>query len=148
MESNRKNEHFRRLIMKTAIKIGNKVYQVEISETGENLLKVKVNEKEYFFTKNELSELSLTETSQPFSKETEIISPGLAEKEIKSPIAGTISAVYVKKGEQIKPGQKVVTLISMKMENEVVSEGYGKVKEVKAKENQFVNNGDTLIILE
>ena len=134
--------------MKTSIKIGNKVYQIEILEPKENLLKIVVNDKEFFLTKNESGELVFTEDFQPSLRETEIISPGLAEKEIKSPLAGVISSIVVKKGETIKPGQKVVTLISMKMENEIISEGYGKVKEIKVKENQFVNTGDTLIILE
>lgn len=134
--------------MRTSIKIGNKIYQIEISETEEGLLKVLVNNKEYFFTKNELKELNFIENLHPSAKETEIVSRANIEKEIRSPLAGTISAIMVKKGEEIRSGQKVLTLISMKMENEIISEGYGKVKEVKVKENQFVNKGDTLIILE
>jgi len=133
--------------MKTSIKIGDKIYQIEIAETS-NGLKVLVNNKEYFFTKNELGELSSVEGFKSSLKETEIISGARIEKEIKSPLAGVISAVMVKKGEEIKPGQKVVTLISMKMENEIISEGYGKIKEIKVKENQFVNSGDILIVLE
>ena len=134
--------------MKTDIQIGDKVYQIEISEPQENLLKVMVNDKEYFFTKNELGELSSIEDFHPSLKETEIIPKGRTEREIKSPLAGVISAIMVKKGEKIKPGQKVVTLIAMKMENEIISEGYGKIKEVKVKEDQFVNSGDILITLE
>jgi len=63
-------------------------------------------------------------------------------------LAGIVSSIAVKIGETVKPGGKVATLIAMKMENEIVSEGYGKIKEIKVKENQFVNNGDILIILE
>ncbi len=133
--------------MKTKIKIGDKVYQIGISESQDNLVKVVVNDKEYFFTKNELGELVFTEDSQPAPKESQIIT-GRPEKEIKSPLAGIISAIYVKTGEQVKSGQKVLTLISMKMENEIISEGYGKIKEIKVKENQTVNTGDTLITLE
>ncbi len=135
--------------MKTEIKIGDRVYQIEISEPQENLLKVRVNDKDYFFIKNEFGELSLIEDFKPTEGEySEIILEGLAEKEIKSPIPGTISSLYVKIGEKVKPGQKVITLISMKMENEIISESYGKIKEIKVKEGQFVNSGDTLMILE
>jgi len=134
--------------MKTEIQIGDKVYQIEILEPKENLLKVRVNDKEFFFTKNEFGELSFVEDFGPSLKETEIVSGTSIEKEIKSPLAGVISSIMVKKGEEIKPGQKVATLISMKMENEIISEGYGKIKEVKVKENQFVNSGDVLITLE
>lgn len=134
--------------MKTEIKIGNKIYPVEISELPDGLLKVRVNEKDYFFTKNEFGELVFLEDFRPSLKESEIIIEGLIEKEIKSPIAGTISAIYVKKGDKVKPGQKVITLISMKMENEIISESFGQVKEIKVKEDQFVNTGEILIILE
>lgn len=134
--------------MQTTIKIGDKVYQVDISETQDNLLKVVVNEKEYFFTKNNSGELIFVENFKPSSKETEVIFKGIAEKEIRSPLAGVVSSVMVKKGEEIKPGQRVITLIAMKMENEVISEGYGKIKEIKVKENQFVNSGEVLIKLE
>jgi len=132
--------------MKTEIKIGDETYQVEISELPENLLKVRINDKEYFFTKNELGEL--TPPHQNLVKGGEIISRERIEKEIRSPLAGVISAIMVKKGVEIKPGQKVATLIAMKMENEIISEGYGKIKEIKVKENQFVNSGDILITLE
>ena len=150
--------------MKIRIKIGDKIYQIEILET-EDGLKVSVNNKEYFFTKNELRELVSIEDFQPSLKENEIISEEIIfeekeekeeeiitkereEKEIRSPLAGVISSITVKKGEEIKPGQKVVTLIAMKMENEIISERSGKIKEIKVKENQFVNKGDTLIVLE
>ena len=138
--------------MQTTIKIGDKAYRIEITETGENILKVKVNGKEYFFDKNELGEPVF---ANPYAKdlgatteENGIISRGRIEKEIKSPLAGTVSSIAVKVGETINPGKKVVTLIAMKMENEIVSEGYGKIKEIKVKENQVVDSGDTLIILE
>jgi acetyl-CoA carboxylase biotin carboxyl carrier protein len=135
--------------MKTQIKIGDKVYKIEILELQENLLKVLVNDKEYFFTKNEFLELSFLEDFKPSLKESEVISrASKIEKEIKSPLAGVISSIAIKKGDLVKPGQKILTLISMKMENEIISEGYGKIKEIKVKENQFVNSGDILVVLD
>jgi biotin carboxyl carrier protein len=135
--------------MKTQIQIGGKVYKIEISEVQENLLKVLVNDKEYFFTKNELLELSLVEDFKPSLKESEIVSRvSNIEKEIKSPLAGVISSIALKKGDSVKPGQKILTLISMKMENEIISEVYGKIKEIRVKENQFVHSGDVLVVLE
>jgi biotin carboxyl carrier protein len=138
--------------MQTTIKIDNKVYRIEVSETEEDLLKVKVDDKEYFFTKNELGEPSFADSYardlDGGTKENGIVFRERIEKEIKSPLAGTISSIAVKIGETLKPDQKVATLIAMKMENEIVSEGYGKIKEIKVKENQSVNSGDTLIILE
>lgn len=138
--------------MKTKIKIEEKVYQVEISEIKENLIKVRVDDKDYFFTKNKFGELIPVDTrTKDFGvliEESEVLWETLAEKEIRSPIAGIISSINVKPGEVIKPGQKVATLIAMKMENEIVSEISGIVKEIKIKENQSVDAGEVLIILE
>ena len=137
--------------MQTKIKIGSKLYRVEISELDENLLRVKVDGNDYFFSKNELGELvpvvpQGNEELRSLLRE-EVFLEALAEKEIKSPIAGTISTIEVKEGEALKPGQKVVTLIAMKMENEIISETVGIVEAVKTKEGQFVNAGDVLIVL-
>jgi biotin carboxyl carrier protein len=138
--------------MQTTIKINDKVYQIEILEGKDDLLKVKVNGKEYFFKKSELADSGFANSyARDFNggtKDSGIVSREKMEKEIKSPLAGTVSSIAVRVGETLKPGKKVVTLIAMKMENEIISEGYGKVKEVKVKENQVVENGDVLITLE
>ena len=138
--------------MQTEIKIGDTVYRIKIEEMGENALKVEVNGKEYFFDKSKLHEPEFTgffpQDLDAATKENGVISKERIEKEIKSPLAGTVSSIAVKVGQGIKPGEKVMTLIAMKMENEIVAEGYGKIQEIKVKENQFVDNGDTLIILE
>ena len=138
--------------MKTKIKIGEKTYQVEISEIKENLIKVRVDDKDYFFTKNNLGELipidTRTKNFGVLVEEDEVLWETLAGKEIRSLMAGIISSINVKPGEALKPGQKVATLIAMKMENEIVSEISGIVKEIKIKENQSVDAGEVLIILE
>ena len=137
--------------MKTKIKIRDKVYQLEISEVNENLLNVKVDDKSYFFSKNELGELISVnpkedEKLKSLFKE-DVFLGALAEKEIKSPITGVISLVAVRENETLKRGQKVATIIAMKMENEIIAETAGIIESVKIKDGQLVNSGDVLIIL-
>jgi len=138
--------------METEIKIGDKVYQIEISEIQEGFLKVRINEKDYFFSQNEFGEIVPIERENLLSlqslKGEEVLLEILGEKEIKSPIAGVISSIDVKEGEEVKPGKKLATLIAMKMENEIISENYGKVKKIKVRTNQSVNAGNILIILD
>jgi acetyl-CoA carboxylase biotin carboxyl carrier protein len=137
--------------MKTKIKIRGKVYQVEISEIKKDLIKVRVDDKIYFFTKNKFGELIPADTrTKDFGvlvEEAEVLWETLAEKEIRSPIAGIISSIDVKKDQALKPGQRVATLIAMKMENEIISEISGIVKEIKVRENQFVDTGEVLVLL-
>jgi len=138
--------------MQTEIKIKDKTYRIDIAEMEEDLLRVKVNNRNYFFTKNKSGELISVDpnlyAAGAVSEENGIIYEALAEKEIKSPIAGVISSVDVKKGSKVKSGQKVATLIAMKMENEIIAETAGIIKEVRVKEKQFVNSGEILITLE
>jgi len=138
--------------MQTEIKIKNKNYHIDIAEMAEGLLKVKVNNRNYFFAKNKSGELVSVDPKLYANgvelEENGFVYDGLAEKEIKSPIAGIISSIDVKKGSKVKSGQRVATLIAMKMENEIIVETAGVVKEVKIKEKQFVNSNEILIILE
>jgi len=124
--------------MKLKLKIKGKEYEIEILETGENQIKIKVGEKEFFFGEKE--EISIAKTVLPkrdFSK-----------KEIISPIAGTISEIFVKEGDFVKRDQKALLISAMKMENEIVSDFEGRVKEVLVKKNQEVKEGDILVILQ
>jgi biotin carboxyl carrier protein len=126
--------------MKFKLKIKGKECEVEVLEEGEDKVKIKVREKEFIFGKEEKKGISLIQTSIPkrdFSK-----------KEIKAPIAGVISEIFVKEGDFVKREQKVFFLSTMKMENEIISDFDGKVKEVLVKKNQEVKEGETLIILD
>jgi len=135
--------------MKVKINFGNKFYRVEIIKLSEDLVRVRVENNEFFFKKNEIGEITRVEppTEKNFSWGRGGYLNVSGKKEIKSLIAGNISSVEVKKGDLLKPGQKVATLIAMKMENEIIAEVSGEIAEVKIKEGQFVNTGDILIIL-
>ena len=66
---------------------------------------------------------------------------------IKANIPGIIFSVNVKLDQKVKKGQKLISLLAMKMENQILSPTDGKVKEIKVKKNDKVNKGDTLIII-
>jgi acetyl-CoA carboxylase biotin carboxyl carrier protein len=67
---------------------------------------------------------------------------------IDSNMTGTVVNVLVKVGDQVTVDQDVVVLESMKMEMMVPSSSAGKVKEIKVKADDFVQEGQTLIVLE
>lgn len=68
--------------------------------------------------------------------------------EIKANMAGSVWKIIVKAGDKIETDQDVVILESMKMEIPITSESAGTVKELKVSEGDFVNEGDTLVIVE
>lgn len=125
-------------MFKKKIKTNTKEYDILIDKTVKNV-QVSINGKSYFF-----------ENKDTLIAEDDILSTTGKKnsKIVKSPLSGTISIVSVKKGEDVKKGDKLLTIIAMKMENEIVSEGDFKVKEVKVKKDQSVNQNDTLVIFE
>ncbi|MBS3136702.1 biotin/lipoyl-binding protein [Candidatus Woesearchaeota archaeon] len=66
---------------------------------------------------------------------------------IKSNLPGIIFSVNVKPGQKVKKGQKLISLVAMKMENQIASPIDGTVKNVFVKKNDKVNKGDILIIV-
>ncbi|MBD7936829.1 acetyl-CoA carboxylase biotin carboxyl carrier protein subunit [Cytobacillus sp. Sa5YUA1] len=69
-------------------------------------------------------------------------------KEIVANMAGTVLNVLVAKGDEITAGQEVLVLESMKMEIPIESNQGGKVAELKVNIGDFVNEGDSLLVLE
>ena len=67
---------------------------------------------------------------------------------IKSPLPGTILDVYVKVGDTVRTGDKLITLEAMKMENNINSDKSGKVVSVNVKKSDSVMEGDILIEVE
>lgn len=69
-------------------------------------------------------------------------------KEIIATMAGTVLNVFVSNGDNVRSGQEVLMLESMKMEIPIESETEGTIKELKVNIGDFVNEGDVLIIVE
>ncbi len=63
-------------------------------------------------------------------------------------MAGRVVAVLVQAGDEVHPGQGVVVIEAMKMENELKSPKAGKVAEVRVVAGQTVEQGDLLAVIE
>lgn len=64
---------------------------------------------------------------------------------IKAPMPGLIIDMKVKAGDNVKPGDPLLILEAMKMENIIKSPGEGTVKSVKAKKGDSVEKNQVLI---
>ena len=67
--------------------------------------------------------------------------------QVKSPLPGSIIKVMVSEGQAVKKGDTLLTLESMKMENPVLAEQDGTVKQVAVTPGQNVMQDDLLIVL-
>ena len=62
-------------------------------------------------------------------------------------ITGTVWKIEKKVGDEVKTGDILVILESMKMEMPVEAPEDGKVVEIRCKESQPVSEGDVLVVL-
>lgn len=68
-----------------------------------------------------------------------------AGHEVKCPLPGNIVQVFVKEGDEVKLGDKLVMYEAMKMENTVTAEKDGVVKHLKVHPGDNVLQGEVLM---
>ena len=67
--------------------------------------------------------------------------------QVKSPLPGSVIKVLVSEGQAVKKGDTLLTLESMKMENAIMAEADGMVKQIAVTPGQNVMQDDLLIVL-
>lgn len=105
---------------KYIVTVNGKKFEVEIEEVSQTGSKTKIEE-----VKNE--------TAASFD-----------EKDIKSPMPGTILDVKVSAGDRVKKGDVLFILEAMKMENEIMASEDGVISEVLVNKGASVATDDIL----
>ena len=72
------------------------------------------------------------------------VSPG---KQVLAQISGTVWRIDIPVGGEVKEGESVVTLESMKMELPVEAPCAGRISALKVEKGQFVNEGDVVALI-
>jgi len=67
---------------------------------------------------------------------------------LKAPMPGKVTLIEVTVGQTVAPGDGLIVLEAMKMENEFKASVAGTVKEIRAQAGQAVNPGDVLVVIE
>ena len=67
---------------------------------------------------------------------------------VSAPMPGTVLDIMVKEGDVVKSGQVCVILEAMKMENNILSNGNGKVTEILIQKGDSVLEGADLVVIE
>lgn len=70
------------------------------------------------------------------------------QTELQAPLAGQIIAIKVKEGEKIEPGQEIMILTAMKMENIIIAERSSTIAKISVKEQDKVSAGQVIIEFE
>jgi len=67
---------------------------------------------------------------------------------VRAPMPGRITMVRVAPGDAVAPGDTLVVVEAMKMENELKAGAAGTVREVRVQAGQAVNAGDVLVVVD
>ncbi len=65
-----------------------------------------------------------------------------------APMPGVVLGVMVSVGQRVKPGEPVILIEAMKMENEIKSDIEGTIKEILVSKGDTVQEQDVLLVLE
>lgn len=133
-------------------------YETEIQNIDDNIAEVEVNGTLY---KVEVERgLKTTKTPKlvrstvapstdihPSTAKTSSPSSPKGTGTIKSPLPGVILDIFVKVGDTVKIGQKLLMLEAMKMENNIEADQEGKIVSISKNKGDSVMEGDVLIII-
>lgn len=83
----------------------------------------------------------------PKAEAPKAAAPAAGGVQVKSPLPGSVIKVLVSEGQAVKKGDTLLTLESMKMENAIMAEADGTVKQIAVSAGQNVMQDDLLIVL-
>jgi len=133
-------------------------YETEVLSIEENIAEIEVNGTLY---KVEVDKTMKTTKTPKLVRQAAVPStdshPSVAKTSspagpkgagsIKSPLPGVILEMFVREGDTVKMGQKLLMLEAMKMENNIEADKAGKVVSILKHKGDNVMEGDVLIMI-
>ena len=136
--------------------ISGKPYEVEVQDIEGNLATVNVNGTEYKVEMEEQAAPVVAPVARPAAKpaatQTQAAAPrpaaaGGAGYKMAAPLPGTIMQIFVKQGDAVKKGDKLLMYEAMKMENNLLAETDGTITAINCRQGDNVLQGDVLIVI-
>jgi biotin carboxyl carrier protein len=139
-------------------KINGNKYQVDIIGIEDSIAQIEVNgtpyeveiEIEKHVQPKAVIKLATPPAPKPGAVGASIAAPSSAPTAgsvVKAPLPGIILDVFVKVGDHVKPGNHILLLEAMKMENNIDADKEGVVKEIRVQRSQSVMEGDILVVI-
>ena len=134
---------------------GNK-YDVNVKNVEDNIAEIEVNGSVYQVEVDKKIAASKTPklvrsvavpTTESHKSQQKTNSPSSQKGvgHVKSPLPGVILDIFVKEGDQVTVGKKLMLLEAMKMENNINADKDGVIKSIKVGKGDSVLEGDILI---
>ena len=128
--------------------IDGKQYNAAVNELEDNFAEVTLNGKTYKVELEKEEAPAAAAVRRPAAAAAPAAAAPAGLMTVKSPLPGSIVKVLVKAGQAVKKGDVLLTMESMKMENNVAAEADGTVKAVYVEPGKTVMQDDKLLDLE
>jgi Pyruvate carboxylase len=136
-------------------KIGDKKYEASVVEKEDGKVEVTVNGKAYTVeVEREAPKAKPVKVQAPAAPKAAAApaaapaapqAPTAGAKTVNAPLPGNIVKVTATVGQAVKPGDVLVVMEAMKMENNIVAESEGSVSRILVQVGQTVQSGDALV---
>ncbi|HQD90731.1 MAG TPA: biotin/lipoyl-binding protein [Syntrophomonadaceae bacterium] len=130
--------------MKYIVTINDKSYEVEVEKGQASIVKTTqaaaVPVQKDFPTSSAVEETKTADTAKPHAN--------VSGEPLRAPMPGTIVAVTVQPGIEVKQGDVLFILEAMKMESEIIASRDGVISEIMVTKGASVSTGDILLTLE
>ena len=128
--------------------IDGKQYNAAVNELEDNFAEVTLNGKTYKVELEKEEAPAAAAVRRPAAAAASAAAAPAGLMTVKSPLPGSIVKVLVKAGQAVKKGDVLLTMESMKMENNVAAEADGTVKAIYVEPGKNVMQDDKLLDLE
>lgn len=126
-------------------------YRVAVNEIEKNVAEVEVNGSTFVVEIEREQKTGVpTMIKKPAGKVEHVTTPSrvTGASLVKAPLPGSIIKVVVAVGQTVQRGDLLLTMESMKMENNIVAESAGVIKAILVQPGQGVMQGDNLVEME
>jgi len=143
---------------KFKFKINGNQYNAEVLSIEDNIAEIEINGTRYSVeVDKDMQPVKTPKLVRSISVPSTDIHPAVAKTSspsapkgggtIKSPLPGVILDLFVKVGDTVKIGQRLLVLEAMKMENNIEADKAGKIDSIAKNKGDSVMEGDVLIVI-
>ncbi len=133
--------------MKYQISVLGKSYEVEVKEVSPTVFEVTVNGKKALIEVQKKVEVIAEKAEEVKIEAKREEAVKVEGKVIPAPMAGVVTKILKKEGDEVKKGEIVLIIEAMKMENPIESPFDGVIDKIVVKEGEKVANGAPLVYL-
>lgn len=137
-------------------KINGSPYRVVVNKSDEEIVELEVNGTPFTVELAPKTKKPKTVVQRHTPEPTQLAPATLVTRPsspsgkntIQSPLPGVILDIRCKVGDTVKKGQTLMILEAMKMENNILSDGNGKITEILVQKGDSVLEGAELVVIE